>query len=92
MLRASGLGPAGRDLMAAVPDVENVHHVHAWMLTDERPLMTLHAAVDPGTNHHAALLAIQEFLEQRYGVGHATIQIEPKVCGEGGCLDGMPAD
>jgi len=71
-----------RDLMAAVPQVEDIHHVHAWMLTDERPLMTLHATLSPGAGSHAALVAIREFLEQRYGVGHATIQIEPQ-----GCLD-----
>ena len=66
-----------RDLMAAVPDVENVHHVHAWMLTDERPLMTLHANLRAGADHHRALSAIRDFLEAQYGVGHATIQIEP---------------
>ena len=72
-----------RDLAAAVPEVDDIHHVHAWMLTDERPLMTLHAAVRPGSDSHAALVAIQGFLEQRYGVGHATIQIEPQGCADG---------
>jgi cobalt-zinc-cadmium efflux system protein len=72
-----------RDLAAAVPEVEDIHHVHAWMLTDEKPLMTLHATVKPGTDNHAALLAIQGFLERHYGVGHATIQIEHEACTEG---------
>jgi cobalt-zinc-cadmium efflux system protein len=72
-----------RDLVAAVPEVDDIHHVHAWMLTDERPLMTLHATVKPDADNHAALLAIQGFLEQRYGVGHATIQIEHEACTEG---------
>ncbi len=72
-----------RDLVAAVPQVDNIHHVHAWMLTDERPLMTLHATLRPDTDNHAALLAIRGFLEQHYGVGHATIQIEPRGCPEG---------
>ena len=72
-----------RDLAAAVPEVDDIHHVHAWMLTDEKPLMTLHATIRPGSDSHAALVAIQGFLEQRYGVGHATIQIEPRGCTEG---------
>lgn len=72
-----------RDLVLAVPQVEDIHHVHAWMLTDERPLMTMHATLTQGADSHAALVAIRQFLEQRYGVGHATIQIEPQ-----GCLDG----
>lgn len=76
-----------RDLTAALPEVENVHHVHAWMLTDERPLMTLHANLSAGADHHAALTAIRDFLEARYGVGHATIQLEPSQGGggDGGC-------
>ena len=78
-----------RDLAAAVPEVDDIHHVHAWMLTDEKPLMTLHATVRPGSDSHGALLAIQGFLEQRYGVGHATIQIEQRGCTEG--LDRGPA-
>ena len=72
-----------RDLAAAVPEVDDIHHVHAWMLTDEKPLMTLHATIRPGSDSHAALVAIQGFLEQRYGVGHATIQIEQRGCTEG---------
>ena len=72
-----------RDLAAAVPEVEDIHHVHAWMLTDERPLMTLHATLAPGAGSHAALVAIRRFLEERYGVGHATIQIEPHGCADG---------
>ena len=69
-----------RDLVAAVPQVEDIHHVHAWMLTDERPLMTLHASLKPGASYPEALVAIRGFLEEHYGIGHATIQIEPDGC------------
>jgi cobalt-zinc-cadmium efflux system protein len=41
-------------LAPAVPQVEGVHHRHAWMLTNERPLMTLHANVREGVYHHRA--------------------------------------
>ncbi|MCP4330638.1 MAG: cation diffusion facilitator family transporter [Alphaproteobacteria bacterium] len=73
------------DLVAEVPEVEAVHHVHAWMLTQERPLMTLHAEVADGTDHHATLMAIKRFLKAHYNIDHATIQIEP-----GHCLDDEP--
>jgi len=76
-----------RDLVAAVPEVEDIHHVHAWMLTDERPLMTLHATLRPDAEHHAALRAIRGYLERHYGVGHATIQIEPLGCTDNGADD-----
>lgn len=63
-------------LRAAVPEVADVHHVHAWMLTQERPLMTLHARIRPGADHRRALGAISAYLAERYGVDHATVQIE----------------
>ena len=65
-----------RSLAAAVPLVEDVHHVHAWMLTTERPLLTMHARVAAGADHDEVLKAIQHALRQDHGIDHATIQIE----------------
>jgi cobalt-zinc-cadmium efflux system protein len=63
-------------LVAAVPAVREVHHVHAWMLTIERPLLTLHARVAPGVDQQEALHAIHRALAERFGIEHATVQIE----------------
>jgi cobalt-zinc-cadmium efflux system protein len=63
-------------LVAAVPAVRDVHHVHAWMLTMERPLITLHARVAAGVDQQEALHAIQRALAERFGIEHATVQIE----------------
>jgi cobalt-zinc-cadmium efflux system protein len=63
-------------LVAAVPVVLEVHHVHAWMLTIERPLITLHARVAPGVDQQEALRAIHRALADRFGIEHATVQIE----------------
>jgi cobalt-zinc-cadmium efflux system protein len=68
-------------LHAAVPEVTDVHHVHVWMLTQERPLMTLHARIAPEADPRLALAAISDFLKRRYGVDHATVQIEQEECG-----------
>jgi cobalt-zinc-cadmium efflux system protein len=59
-----------------VPAVRDVHHVHAWMLTMERPLVTLHARVAAGVDQQAALSAIHQALADRFGIEHATVQIE----------------
>ena len=67
-------------LVAAVPAVREVHHVHAWMLTMERPLLTLHARVAPGTDQQEALHAIHRALAERFGIDHATVQIETAAC------------
>ncbi len=73
------------DLVAAIPAVEDVHHVHAWMLTSERPLLTMHARVQSGADHDHVLRAIQKVLEHSHGIGHATIQIEPADCPDEAC-------
>jgi cobalt-zinc-cadmium efflux system protein len=65
------------ELHAAVPEVADVHHVHVWMLTEERPLMTLHAQLRAGADQAAVLGALIRHLEESYGVGHVTVQIEP---------------
>ena len=68
------------DLMAAVPGVADVHHVHAWMLTAEWPLVTLHVQLAPSTDANAALAAIKSRLKDRFGIAHSTVQIDPAEC------------
>src|SRR5918996_229241 len=68
-------------LTAAVPAVRDVHHVHVWMLTTERPLLTLHARVALEANQQEVLVAIHRALADRFGIEHATVQIETaEVC------------
>jgi cobalt-zinc-cadmium efflux system protein len=70
---------------AAMPAIRDIHYVHAWMLTSERPLITLHADVAPGADLQAALSAIRTVLHERFGITHATIQDETA-----GCADAEP--
>jgi cobalt-zinc-cadmium efflux system protein len=72
------------DLMAEVPGLTDVHHVHAWSLTPERKVATLHARLTPGTDASTALAAIKARLDSRFGIGHATVQIEEEACPDDG--------
>jgi cobalt-zinc-cadmium efflux system protein len=65
---------------AAMPAIQDIHHVHAWMLTTERSLITMHAEVSPGADHQAVLRVIRGVLRERFGIDHATIQIETAEC------------
>ena len=56
------------------------------MLTQEHPLITMHAEVDETANHTEVLVAITRFLKERYAITHATIQIET-----GDCIDDIAA-
>ncbi len=76
------VGRLKAELRQAVPAVDDVHHVHAWSLTEERPLVTLHADVREGTDHHAVLRQIKEILRERFDVRHSTVQIEPSGCAD----------
>lgn len=68
------------DLVAAVPGVADVHHIHAWALTAERPLMTLHAQLAAGADIDITLAALKQRLHERFGVAHSTIELEYQSC------------
>jgi cobalt-zinc-cadmium efflux system protein len=69
-------------LMAAVPALEDVHHIHAWSLTPERPLLTLHAQIGERADAQDILLRIKDVLAKTYGIDHSTVQIERGHCGD----------
>ena len=71
------------DLAAQVPDVMEVHHVHAWSITPERPMVTLHARVREGADADAAVRAIKARLRTRFAIDHATVEIERGACADG---------
>jgi cobalt-zinc-cadmium efflux system protein len=77
----------GRD----VPGVAEVHHVHLWALTAEHPLLTLHARVESGADHDHILHGIQDVLARKFGIDHATVQIETGPCPDGGAALVAPA-
>ncbi len=69
-----------RELSRAVPGVLDIHHVHLWSLTPQRPLITLHARITNEADHDLALRRLQAALGERFGLDHATIQIERGAC------------
>ena len=73
------------DLTEAVPGLVRVHHLHAWSITEERPMATLEADVAPGADQQVVRGAIKARLSERHGVGHATVEIHG---GQSGLLHG----
>jgi cobalt-zinc-cadmium efflux system protein len=66
--------------LEALPGIKGVHHIHAWSLTGERAMLTLHATLQDGADRHAALRILMQRLHERFGVDHATVQIEEGEC------------
>lgn len=71
-----------RTLEEHIPAVRDVHHVHAWLVGPHETLLTMHASVIEGANHASVLREAQHVLSNRYGITHATIQIETEPCGD----------
>ncbi len=71
-----------KDLEANVPDVQSVHHVHAWSLSENRRVMTLHAQTCDTVPPEQVAAAIKARLKQAFGVVHATVEFEHKDCAD----------
>ena len=69
-----------RVLCDTLPHVLEVHHLHAWALTEEKPLLTLHAQVGAQEHVEEAITDIKRILNASFGIDHSTIQIELGPC------------
>jgi cobalt-zinc-cadmium efflux system protein len=79
--------PRGLDLadvrraIAAEPGVCDVHDLHVWSMSTNDVNGSVHIALVDGTDGEQARLRVAALLEQRFGIGHATIQVERDPCG-----------
>jgi cobalt-zinc-cadmium efflux system protein len=72
----------GPDLVANVKGIEGVHHVHVWSITQSRRMVTLHACIGEKQNSDKAVRNIKARLKERFGLDHATIEIERGECAD----------
>lgn len=56
--------------------VNRVHDLHIWPMSTTEPVLTAHLAMPGGAPGNAFLLAAQAMLHDRFGIGHATLQVE----------------
>ncbi len=70
------------DLMEEVNGLEDVHHIHVWLLTSDQPLLTMHVKIYDMARAGAILLDIKDYLRRQHGIGHSTIQIEDDDCAD----------
>lgn len=70
------------ELPGQVAGVIDVHHIHAWMLSPEKKMLTLHAQVDAEADADRITQEITVYLGREHGIAHVTVQIEKLVCAE----------
>jgi cobalt-zinc-cadmium efflux system protein len=68
--------PAVRRHLAALPGVAAIHDLHIWGMSTTETALTCHLVMPGGHPGDAALAAIAHELEHRFGINHATLQIE----------------
>lgn len=71
-----------RSLRDAVPEVHDVHHVHAWTVASDAAFVTLHVRVAQATLPDAVTTAVKRHLAERFGYDHVTVQVECEDCVE----------
>ncbi len=73
-------GAVRDDLIAAVPAVVEVHHMHAWSITQEQSLVTLHVRCASECDTTTVVTAVNRRLKERFGINHSTIQVDHEDC------------
>jgi cobalt-zinc-cadmium efflux system protein len=79
------------DLMETYPWLADVHHVHAWSITQERPMVTLHARVVDGRSPDRVARDVKKRLMERFKIAHATVEVEFDRCADDEPSDSAPA-
>lgn len=72
-----GIEPgAVRAFLAARPGVSHLHDLHIWPTSTTEVALTAHLVMAGGHPGNAFLLSLGEDLSRRFGIAHATVQIE----------------
>jgi cobalt-zinc-cadmium efflux system protein len=73
----AGLSPGDikSDLEAHLPDAERVTHIHAWALTEHKPLVTLEVVARNGACLDTLRREVKLRLQQEFGVSHSTVEV-----------------
>ena len=72
-----------RMALRVLPGVERVHDLHIWPMSTTEPVLTAHLVMPGGVPDDAFLRDAQAMLRERYGIGHATLQVERGEMGDG---------
>ena len=64
--------------LAAIDGVVDVHDLHVWTLTSEMDVASAHLMIGVDQDAHAVLDGARAVLQERYGIAHATLQVEPE--------------
>ncbi|MDQ2893644.1 MAG: cation diffusion facilitator family transporter [Pseudomonadota bacterium] len=64
------------DALGALPGVDRCHDLHIWPMSTTEPVLTAHLVMTAGHPGDGFLGEAGAMLHDRFGIGHATLQIE----------------
>ncbi|HEU4741435.1 MAG TPA: cation diffusion facilitator family transporter [Meiothermus sp.] len=67
---------AVRNYLTSLPGVRSVHDLHVWALSTTEPALTAHLIVEKTQGQDALLSQVRRDLHDRFGIEHATLQLE----------------
>jgi len=70
-------------IIAAVPEVTEIHHVHVWGLTPQHPMLTMHVVLGEKPDDPTSVIRqVKQTLQTEFAIGHSTIEIELDDCAD----------
>lgn len=70
-------------IVANVPGVGEIHHVHIWGLTPQQLMLTMHLSLaEPVSSQSDIIRRVKMFLKKEYGIGHSTIEVDVDGCAD----------
>lgn len=70
-------------IVAGVPGVGGIHHVHIWGLTPQELMLTMHMSITCDVNDQSDVLRkTKKYLRDEYGIGHVTIEVDVDGCAD----------
>jgi cobalt-zinc-cadmium efflux system protein len=70
-------------IVANVPGVREIHHVHVWGITPQQLMLTMHVAIEEGVDSQSRVVrGVKNYLESEFNIGHSTVEIEVDGCAD----------
>jgi len=64
------------DYLGSLPGITAVHDLHIWGMSTTETALTAHLVRPEGVPNDALLRRAQQELQERFGIGHVTLQVE----------------
>lgn len=63
--------------LAELPEIAEAGHFHAWTLTDDTAIATVHVSPAAGVDPLTLPPLVSAWLKKRYAIDHVTVQVDP---------------